>query len=274
MDYLFKGLARNKRVRVVGLDATESVSRVCLQQETLPLTTVAFARFLLAGIIIGCLEKENQGITMHINSDGAIKSLFMQASYNGLFRGYVGCNDGDLTLSEENLCIENVIGRNGILSITKTVDSEHNFTSDVILTESNITKDIAYYFFTSEQIPTIIDLQVNLDDDGRVVSAKGCLIQLLTGYEESDVEFLENIKLPKLDDLQSNMSSIFEDFQKLEEIKVNDICDCSKERFLSRLATLPDSDLEELANEDVEVVCHFCKKVYKISKEEIKILRK
>lgn len=274
MDYLFRGLARNDRVRVFCVDASESVARVCLQHETLPLTTVAFARFLLAGIMMGNLEKQTQGVTMQINSDGPIKSLFMQASCNGLFRGYVGKNDGDLTLSEGNFNVEGVVGRNGILSVTKTIDGEHNFTSDVILTESNITKDIAYYFFTSEQIPTIIDLQVNLDDEGKVSSAKGCLIQLLTGYQEEDVEFLEKLQLPTLDSLEDNMKSLFDDFKKLEQIDVKDICDCSKERFLNSLATLSQEDLEELSNEDIEVVCHFCQKVYKFSADEIKNLKK
>lgn len=274
MNYLFRGLARSDRARVLAIDATTSIARVCAQHDTLPLTTVAFARFLLAGVIIGCLEKDTQGITMQINSDGPIKSLFMQSSCNGLFRGYVGKNDGDLSLNENEFSVESVVGRNGILSITKTIDGEHNFTSDVILTESNITKDIAYYFFTSEQIPTILDLQVTLDEDGKVNSAKGLLIQLITGYEESDVEFLEGLKIPTLGNLEENVNELFVDFKKLDTIKVKDICDCSKERFLSRLATLPDSDLEELSSEDIEVVCHFCQKVYKFTKEDIKDLKK
>ena len=274
MDYLFKGLAKENKVRVFCVDATESIANVCMQHDTLPLTTVAFSRFLLAGIIMGCLEKQTQGITMQINSDGPLKSMFMQSSCNGLFRGYVGKSDGDLELSEDKLSVESLVGNNGILSITKTIDAEHNFTSDVILTESNITKDIAYYFFTSEQIPTIIDLQVSLDNEGKVTSAKGCFIQLLTGYDESDVEFLEKMTLPNLDKLEENMKSLFDDFKRLETITVKDICDCSKERFLDRLATLPNQDLEELASEDIEVVCHFCQKVYNFTSEEIKSLKK
>lgn len=274
MDYLFRGLARDKKIRVLAIDAKESVANICKQHATLPLTTVAFARFLLAGAIMGCLEKDNQGITMQINSDGPIRSMFMQASSNGLIRGYVGKNDGDLSLKEDELSIENVVGRNGILSVTKTIDAEHNFTSDVILMESNITKDIAYYFFTSEQIPTIIDLKVNLDNEGNVESAKGYFIQLLTGYDESDVEFLEKLNLPKIDNLEENINYLFDDFKKLDQIVIRDICDCSKEKFRNGLATLPNEDLDELAKEDVEVVCQFCQKVYNFSKEEINELKR
>lgn len=274
MDFLFRGLARENKVRVFGIDATESVAKICKQHNTLPLTTIAFSRFLLAGAIIGTLEKDNQGVTLQINSDGPIKSLFMQATSNGLIRGYVGKVDGDLDLEEDKLSVENLVGSNGILSITKTIDKEHHFTSDVILMESNITQDIAYYFFTSEQIPTILDLQVLLNEEGEVSSAKGCLIQLLTGYDESDVECLEKIKLPTLDNLEENMSSLFEDFKKLEQIQIRDVCDCNKEKFANSLATLPNSDLDELANEDIEIVCQFCQKAYNFTSEELKALKK
>ena len=272
MDYIFRGIARDSKVRVIGIDAKESVETICKAQATLPLTTMAFSRFLLAGAMIGVLEKGNNGITMQINSDGPIKMLFMQATSNGLIRGYVSNPTGDLELDENKLSVENVVGNNGILSVTKTIDAEHNFTSDVILTESNITKDIAYYFFASEQIPTILNLQVSLDDDGYVNEAKGYLIQLLTGYEEEDVVFLESLKLDKIKDLKEDMFNMFSDFQLLEEIEVKDICDCSKEKFSTGIASLSNEDLEELSQDDVEVVCQFCSKVYKYSKEDIKLI--
>ncbi len=270
MDYMFRGIARENKIRVIGVDAKESVATICKAQGTLPLTTMAFARFLLAGTMIGVLEKGNNGITMQINSDGPIKMLFMQATSNGLIRGYVSNPTGDLELNENNLSVENVVGNNGILSVTKTIDAEHNFTSDVILTESNITKDIAYYFFASEQIPTILNLQVSLDDDGYVKEAKGYIIQLLTGYEEEDVVFLESLKLDKINNVKEDIFNLFNDFNLLEEIEVKDVCDCSKEKFLLGISSLPNKDLEELATDDVEVVCQFCSKIYKYTKEDIK----
>ena len=270
MDYLFRGLALNKKARVFGIDASESVARICKAHNTLPLTTVAFARFLLAGAIMGTLEKNSKGITMQITSDGVIKSLFMQATPNGLIRGYVGNPQGEVELSEDKLSMENVVGNNGILSVTKIFDEEHNFTSDVILTKSDITNDIVYYFFTSEQIPTIINLKVNLNEDGEVKDARGYLIQLITGYEESDVEFLEKLHLEEINDLNKNIISMFPDFEKLEQIEIKDVCDCSRERFKNSLSTLPINDLEELSKEEIEVVCQFCCKSYKFSSMELK----
>lgn len=270
MDYIFRGLGRNKKVRIFGIDACESIASICKKHETLPLTTIAFARFLLAGAVIGSLEKGNVGVTMQINSDGPIKSMFIQASSDGYIRGYVSNPNGDLELDENSYSIENVVGQNGILSVTKVNEEGVDFTSDVILMKSDISQDIAYYFFASEQIPTIIDLHVTLDENGVVNCAKGYLIQLITGYEEEDVVFLENLNLEKIVNLEENIKNMFPDFEKLEEIKVKDFCDCSKNKFEGGLATLNDFDLKELTSEEnIEVVCQFCKSKYHFSKEDI-----
>ncbi len=270
MDYIFRGLGKDKKVRIFGIDACESISSICKNHETLPLTTIAFARFLLAGSIIGILEKNGVGVTLQINSDGPIKSLFMQASSDGYIRGYVTNPSADLELSEGKYTIQNVVGNNGVLSVTKVNEDGVDFTSDVLLAKSDISQDIAYYFFTSEQIPTIIDLHVTLDDNGIVNCAKGYLIQLITGYEEEDVTFLENLKLENITDVETNIKSMFEDFEKLETTEIRTFCDCSKNKFEGGLATLSDFDLKDLAKEeDIEVVCQFCKSKYIFTKEDI-----
>lgn len=270
MDYIFRGLGRNQKVRIFGIDAGESISSICKKHETLPLTTIAFARFLLAGAIIGSLEKNGVGVTLQINSDGPIKSLFMQATSDGFVRGYVSNPHADLELKDGEYKIENVVGQNGILSVTKVNNEGMDFTSDVILAKSDISQDIAYYFFTSEQIPTIIDLQVHLDDNGNVSSAKGYLIQLITGYDEEDVTFLENLKLENITDLEGNIKAMFEDFVKLEELEIKEFCDCSRNRFEEGLSTLSDADLKELANEEsIEVVCEFCKNKYTFTSDDL-----
>jgi len=270
MDSIFRGLGRNKKVRIFAIDAVNSVSSICKKQETLPLTTVAFARFLLAGAVMGALEKGNVGVTVQINGDGPIRSMFMQASSDGYIRGYVSNPSADLELDENSYSIENVIGNNGILSVTKVNEEGVDFTSDVILAKSDISQDIAYYFFASDQIPTIIDLHVTLDEEGVVNCAKGYLIQLITGYEEEDVVFLENLKLEKIDNLEENIKTMFSDFEKLEDMPIRDFCDCSKNKFEGGLATLSDFDLKELTSEDnIEVVCQFCKSKYEFTKEDI-----
>ena len=54
-------------------------------------------------------------------------------------------------------------------------------------------------------------------------------------------------------------------------------CDCSKENMADALATLDETELKQMIEEDgkAELVCHFCNKKYDFSKEELeKILEK
>ena len=270
MDYLFRGIARDEKVRILGIDASESVCNICKAHQTLPLTTVALGRFLLAGAMLGALEKDGNGVTLKIDSDGVAGGFFMQATQYGSIRGYVNNAQGELTLNEGEISLESVVGRNGILSVSKLLDDGQEFTSNVILMGADIIKDIAYYFFTSEQIPTILNLQIDLDESGNVKDAKGYLIQLLTGYDEEDLQYLENLKLERIENIEKEISKIFPDFTKLETIKVKDSCNCSKERYTNNLKLLSLEDLEDLAQEDIEIVCQFCAKKYIFTPDELK----
>lgn len=276
MDSLIKGLAFNEKIRVLAVDGSDTLKEICLNHKTLPLTTVVFSKFLLAALLIGALEKSNTGITLQINSSGPLSFMYAQATSRGDVRGYLSRNDGDLELDENNLSHEALIGINGILSVTKTNNKGQDFVSDVILAKSNITQDIASYFYTSEQVPTIINLQVDLDEEGLVKSGKGLMMQLLPGYDENDLNELEKIKdkMSRLMDLKEDINKCFNDFTLLETLPVKTVCNCNKERYLSSLNTLSKQDLQDIIkdNQDIEIVCEFCKKQYLIKPSEIKEL--
>ena len=61
----------------------------------------------------------------------------------------------------------------------------------------------------------------------------------------------------------------------LEEKEVRFNCECSKEKFLANLLTLPKKDLEEISKDNhIEIKCEFCGKEYTYDKEDIDILMK
>ena len=51
-------------------------------------------------------------------------------------------------------------------------------------------------------------------------------------------------------------------------------CNCSKERVSKALISLGKEELTEMAqgNDDIEISCHFCDKVYKFTPNELKKL--
>ena len=88
-------------------------------------------------------------------------------------------------------------------------------------------------------MPTIINLGVELNNDGSVKSARGYIIQLMTGYREEDIEYLEKLTLSNLDkNIDECILEMFSDFKRLENTPVRFVCDCSKEKFEKGLRSL------------------------------------
>ena len=83
------------------------------------------------------------------------------------------------------------------------------------------------------------------------------------------------VRLLKNDNLSEYLHLLFADVNILEEKNIEYVCDCSKERFMRNLLTLPKKDLIDLSNEDsFEIKCEFCNKVYKFDKQDIQTVLK
>ena len=275
MDYLIRGMARNDKVRIIGCDCKETINLICKKHGTYPVATIALGRFLCATLMMGAMVKDSQTITCVINGGGSLGTLFSQSNSNGDVRGFVSNPDVDLPLVNNKWDIESAVGIDGVLTVIKSFDEKKNFSSQVKLIKGDISSDIAMYFFESEQLPTIVNLNIDLDKEGNISNAKGYIIQLMTGYEESDVEYLENMQLASLDkDIDDVVLAMFDDFKKLENTSVNFACDCSKEKFEEGLKSLKKEDLQEIFDEQgyIETMCNFCSEKYIFEKDEVEKL--
>ena len=272
MDYLIRGMARNDKVRIIGCDCKESVDLICKQHGCYPIATIALGRFLCATLMMGAMVKDEQTITSILNAGGVLGTLFAQANTKGEIRGFVSTPDVDLPLVDNKWDIDGAVGNNGVLTIIKSFDEENSFSSQVEIQSGDIASNFAVYFFDSEQLPTIVNVGVTLDKEGNVSSARGYIIQLMTGYDEEDVEFLEKLNLANLDkNIDEVVLEMFSDFKKLENCGVRFVCDCSKEKFEKGLKTLKKEELKNILDEEghIETMCNFCSKKYDFSKEEI-----
>lgn len=272
MDYLIRGISRNDKVRIIGCDCKETIDLICKQHNAGPIASIALGRFLCATIMMGALLKDDQTITTILNGNGPIGTMFAQSNAKCDIRGFVSNSDVYLPVKDGRWDIEGAVGNSGILTVIKSFDEENSFSSQVEIRSGDIATNVATYFFESEQIPTIVNVGVELDKEGNVKSAKGYFIQLITGYEEEDVEYLENLKLAKLDKkIEDVVFEMFRDFKKLENSGVKFACDCNKEKFEKGLKTLNKEELKTILNEDgkIEAMCNFCSKKYLFNKEEI-----
>lgn len=272
MDYIVRGMARNDKIRIIGCECKDTVDLICKKHGAYPIATIALGRFLCSTLMMGAMLKDKQTITCIINGNGKLGTIFAQANARGGVRGFVSDPYVDLPLVDNKWDINSAVGDNGILNVIKNFDEKKSFSSQVAVECGDIAAIVAKYFFDSEQLPTIVNLGVELDKDGSVKSAKGYIVQLMTGYSEEDVKCLEELKLASLDKkIDECIIEMFSDFKRLENTPVKFVCDCSKEKFEQGLRALNKEELKQILQEDgqIEVMCNFCSDKYLFNKEEI-----
>ena len=276
------GTAPNDHMRFYLGDTTKLVEDARKIHDCWPTTLAALGRVMSIMACIGLRQKEEgESITANINGGGAIGTIMVTADSDGNVKGFVGDEHIYLKYNDSNkLAVGLAVGTNGYLRVLRNLNLKSGYTSEIPLQTGEIGDDFAYFFSVSEQVPAIVSVGVLVDTDYSCKAAGVLLIELLPDHTEEDIEYLEGLLLEPISsvidrgtDLNAYIKSIFFDAQFLEEKEVRYHCDCSKERFMTKLLTLPKKDLEDLLkDEKLEIKCEFCEKVYVFDEEDMGVL--
>ena len=271
--------ALNSHARIYMINSKNIVEEARRLHNMWPTSCAALGRTLSVTALMGLMQKdENEVVTVTINGGGSIGTILCVANCNGEVKGFCGDPQLYLKYNDSNkLAVGLIVGTDGYLKVTKNLKLKQQYTSQVALQSGEIGDDFAYYFSASEQRPTIVSVGVLVDTDYSVKSAGAMIIELLPNHTEEDIVYLENLKLQPIssvldnnDSLKEYLDSLFKDAQILEERSVSYKCDCSRERFMSNILTLPKNEIEELALDDkIEIKCEFCNKEYVFDKDDI-----
>lgn len=272
--------ALNEHARIYLLDSRQVVEEARKYHDLWPTSCAALGRTLSVTALMGLMQKdENETVTVTINGNGPIGTILCVAQNNGEVKGF--CGNKHIYQTYENthkLAVGPAVGTDGYLKVTKNLKMKQSYTSQVALQSGEIGDDFAFYFMESEQVPTIVSVGVLVDTDDSVRSAGAMIIELLPNHVESDIAYLEKLELKPISsvldedpDLEKYLYNLFPDAKVLEEKEVCYHCGCSKEKFMSKLLTLPKKDLEEISKDDkIEIKCEFCSKVYNFDQNDIK----
>lgn len=279
------GTALNDHVRFYLGDTTSLVEKARQIHDCYPTSLAALGRVLSIVACMGIRQKsEGESISVTINGGGAIGTIMATSDNNGNVKGFVGDNHIYLKYNDSNkLAVGLAVGKNGYLKVLRNLKLKNSYISEVNLQSGEIGDDFAYYFSVSEQVNSIVSVGVLVDKDYSCKASGVLLIELLPGHKEEDIEYLEELSkrlepissiIDKKIDLKEYLNSLFKDVNILEEKEVKYYCDCSKEKFLSNLLTLPKKDLLDILNDEkIEIKCEFCEKKYIYDKEDKDILK-
>ena len=183
------------------------------------------------------------------------------------------------------LDVGGAVGTDGALTVMKDFGEGDPYIGQSPLVSGEIAEDLTSYYANSEQTPTVCALGVLTDPESKeVINAGGLLIQLLPTSDsqviarvEGDILDLKPITtllgegLSPLQICQTALPSFR--MQELGEYPIAYRCNCSRDRVERALISTGKESLTEIEQDpQTEVVCHFCRKKYLFTPEQIRSL--
>ena len=265
------------------LHGTRMINEMRANHELGILETLVLGHAYMAAALMCANLKGDERIGLKIDCSGPIKGLFVEANAFGEVRGYLKNVPIPMEKPLEDFNISPFFGA-GFLSVSKTFrEAKQPFTGQVQLMYGSIAKDLAYYYLTSEQTPTVFNLSIKFDPEGNVTGAGGLMLQVMPGADETTVDNLETMvsELPSIgtafahgEDPKTMVSNSFKELnpQFLGDHRIEFMCHCNHEKVENMLSMLPKADLVDMIEKDpfpVEIKCHHCATPYLFGKEDI-----
>ncbi|MCM1133408.1 MAG: Hsp33 family molecular chaperone HslO [Ruminococcus flavefaciens] len=289
MGKLYRSISADGSAFCAVLDGKDIVSEIEKIHRTSAVVTAGLGRLAIAGSLMGYMLKgDEDSITLRVDADGPAGQLVAVADSMGNVKSCVSNPVVEIPLnSKGKLDVAGAVGRNGTLSVVKDMGMREPYVGVIPLVSGEIAEDIASYYATSEQIPTVCGLGVLVDTDLSVKSAGGFIVQLLPFADEKCIDQIEkNVAgMRPVSALLSEGATPQEiadmlldglDPNELDSSEPVYKCDCSRKRTEKVLISIGADELSSIADEgkDTEVCCHFCGKKYVFTPKEIALLAK
>lgn len=271
-------------VRIACVDATDVVREMQVLQNTLPIPTVAVGRAMVGAILMASQLKDGQQVGLLFKGNGALGTVYAEANYNGQVRGFTPETQFQPANYEKGLSLKEALGF-GTLTVARHQPFQKSpYQGTVEMTSGEISPDIAHYLLQSQQIRSLVNLGVYLDEFGKVQAAGGILIEVMPGVEDAVVDKIQAnaevfvVNISELLVHGADASDLVKPYMMGVEYSEIDhehmleyYCPCTKERVMRALEVLGLEDLEDMIskNEQPDVTCQMCGRPYKVQTAEI-----
>lgn len=285
-DVMLRAFTADGAIRAFAINSTRLCERARRIQDSWPTATAALGRVLSAAVMMAATIKEGERISLRVDGDGPLGTVFAQATPDGRVRGFVHNPQVDLPIRNDKLDVGGAVGRHGSLYVVRDLGMQEPYVGHVNLQTGEIGDDLAFYFTVSEQQPSAVGLGVLVETDYSVAAAGGYIIQLLPGASEDEIAHLEsnvrNASKPSdlilsLRDPEKVLGVLLEGFewQVTERIAPRFHCGCTRTKSRIALRALSLDDLNEMIalNEPVHVSCDFCGRCNEFTVADLQKLR-
>lgn len=286
MDKLIRAVDKNGSIRIFGAITTELTEHARQIHGLMPVTTAAFGRCAAANLMMAMdLKNADATVSLQFKGDGPMGLIVTVADADGNVRGYVGEGNVNIPLKPNGkLDVGGAVGK-GYLTVIRDMKMKSPQIGRTELVSGEIAEDIANYFATSEQIPSVVALGVLIDRDYSVKAAGGYIIQLMPGASEEEISKLES-NIAGIDTVTNLITdgNTIEDIVKKAcagfDIEITDTsvphykCNCNEDRIEKTLISIGRAELEDILKTEgsTSLTCYFCNKKYDFSKEKLEAI--
>ncbi|WP_303825040.1 Hsp33 family molecular chaperone HslO [Ruminococcus flavefaciens] len=287
MGNLYRAISADGSAFAAVLDAKDIVSEIERIHKTSAVITAGLGRLTIAASLMGYMLKgEEDSVTLRVDGGGPSGQLVAVADSRGNVKSCVNNPVVELPLNPQGkLDVGGAVGSDGTLSVVKDMGLKEPYVGVIPLVSGEIAEDIASYYATSEQIPTVCSLGVLVNPDLTVKAAGGFLVQLLPFADEKCIDIIEQ-NVAKIRPVSAMLDEGItpEEIANmlLDGLEPNELdtshpaykCDCSRERTERVLISIGKDELKSIADEgkNTAVNCHFCGKEYVFTPDEIRKL--
>lgn len=270
-DRCVRVLSKNGMVRAVCIKNTTTARTAQEKHKLDHVPAFVLAKALAAASMISSFLKGEERVTLDINGNGIIETVFAEALQAGETRGFVNLAD-DIDTRVINNASE-VLGL-GLLRVSQYIYNKSEPIYGIIpLEKGDIATDLSFYFTQSEQIPTAVILDVDFDEVGLINFSGGLMVQAMPGHTEEDLkevyEKINQIKsFKEVFKQYKNPADVLSfilpiEFNIISSVAVDFFCRCNKEAFMTKLITLDVNEIKDMQKVGHnELVCHYCNAHY------------
>ena len=282
-DRLHSFVLADKSVRGAMVNGVRMINEMRANHELGILETMILGQAFLAAGLLAASLKGNDVVSLKIDCSGPIKGLVAEANGYGEVRGYLKQAVIPVGKPVDPQDLSSFFGA-GFLTVTRYLeDAEQPFSGNIALEHGSIAKDLAHYFLISEQLPAIVNLSVQFDQQGEVVGAGGLLLQAMPGADRDMVAKLVDRadELPSLglafvkgSAPESLVKEHFSGFgpEFLDDFRIEFYCRCNEKQIRRMLLCLSETERADiLANGSfpLEVRCHNCNSAYQFQRDAL-----
>lgn len=283
-NYMVRALAKSCGVRGLACLTTGVVKEAARRHHATPAGKSVLGYGLTGAALLGAMLKVQQRVAIKVEGDGALRKLVAESDSYGHLRSHFSMREEAAAQLANPTDMAAVVGQQGRLTVVKDLHLKDLYESVVPLQTGRLDADLTYYLMMSEQIPSFVEIGVQLDAQGDIRAAGGVLLQLLP---DGDLTVLAQMA-ERLDDLppigallangetpQAILATIFGDaaYEVLETGALDFRCTCSRARSRHALMLLGREELATLLDEGEAIIdCHFCHERYVFERNELAVI--